>query len=155
MAARRGDSGLTLIEMLVVLSILSIAAGVLILRFAPPGSRDPGAEAGQLADRLAVAGEAALVSGTLQALVWTRDSYRIDSYQPGTGWQPVSGDAGQALGSGLSLTSDRGDGPFVIAPGGLAMPAEFRLTSAVGVWRVAFDGLSARVSTDAPAVAVP
>lgn len=155
MAARRGDSGLTLIEMLVVLSILSIAAGVLILRFSPPGNRDPAAEAGQLADRLAVAGEAALYSGTLQALVWTRDSYRIETFQPGTGWQPAPGDAGQTLGSGLSLTSDTGDGRFVIASGGLALPVQFRLTSPVGVWRVDFDGLSARVSTGSGGAALP
>lgn len=155
MAQRRGDSGLTLIEMLVVLSILSIAAGVLILRFAPHGSRDPAAEAGHLADLLAAAGETALYSGTLQALVWTSDRYRLDIYHPGTGWQTELGDAGRVLGSGLSLSRDTGDGPLLIAPGGLALPAAFRLTSPARVWRVDFDGLSARVSAGPDQAAQP
>ena len=141
---RNREAGLTLIEMLVVLSIISIAAGVLILRFAGPSAADPRAEAGRLADTLSHAAETALYSGNPSALIWSAQGYRIDTFQPGLGWQPVT--TPETLGAGLSMRRNDGhDGPLMIAPGGIALPARFLLTSADSAWRVDFNGLSADV----------
>lgn len=143
---RKADAGVTLIEMLVVLSIISIAAGVLILKFAGPSSADPRAEAGRLADTLSQAAETALYSGNPSRLIWSADSYRIDTFKPGLGWQPT--EASEPLANGLSLRRNDGhDGPLMIAPGGIALPARFLLTSAAASWRVDFNGLSAVVRT--------
>ena len=143
---RNREAGVTLIEMLVVLSIISIAAGVLILRFAGPSATDTRAEAGRLADTLSQAAETSLYSGNPSALIWSAQGYRIDTFKPGLGWQPVT--TPQALGAGLSMRRNDGhDGPLMIAPGGIALPARFLLTSADSAWRVDFNGLSAAVRT--------
>ena len=142
---RQPDPGVTLIEMLVVLSIISIAAGVLILQFAGPAT-DPRAGAEHLAETLTQAAETALYSGNPAVLVWSADSYRIDTFKPGQGWQSAL--AAQPLSNGLTLRRDDGhDGPLMIAPGGIALPARFLLTSADAAWRVDFNGLSAQVRT--------
>ena len=141
---RDGESGVTLIEMLVVLSIISVAAGVLILRFSGPATADPRAEAGRLADTLSQAAETALYSGNPSALIWTVDSYRVDTFKPGLGWQPAVDAA--ALAPGLSLRRNDGrDGPLMIAPGGIALPARFLLTASGAAWGVDFNGLQAMV----------
>lgn len=142
---RKREAGVTLIEMLVVLSIISVAAGVLILQFSGP-SNDPRAEAEHLAATLSQAAETALYSGNPSVLIWSADSYRIDTFKPGAGWQPSQ--AAQSLTNGLTLRRNDGhDGALMIAPGGIALPARFLLTSADAAWRVDFNGLSAQVRT--------
>ena len=152
---RRSDSGVTLIEMLVVLSIISIAAGVLILRFSGLVGNNPKAEAGNLAEVLTEAAETALYSGNPSALVWSSDSYRIETFKPGLGWQTAQDHGQHDLAAGVTLRRNDGhDGPLVIAPSGIALPARFLLTSADAAWRVDFNGLSAEVKApddDGPA----
>ena len=152
---RGAESGVTLIEMLVVLSIISVAAGVLILRFSGPPALDPRAEAGRLADTLSQAAETALYSGNPAALIWAADSYRIDTFKSGLGWQPAVAVA--TLAPGLSLRRDDGrDGPLMIAPGGIAMPARLVLTASDAAWTVDFNGLQAMVRTPTdPVPALP
>ena len=143
---RREDAGVTLIEMLVVLSIISIAAGVLTLRFSNLTGNDPKAEAGQLADVLTQAGETALYSGNPSALIWSQTGYRVETFKPGLGWKVTEGHGQHDLAAGLSLRRNDGhDGPLMIAPSGIALPARFLLTSADAAWGVAFNGLSAEV----------
>ncbi|MBC7735711.1 MAG: prepilin-type N-terminal cleavage/methylation domain-containing protein [Candidatus Saccharibacteria bacterium] len=143
---RDAESGVTLIEMLVVLSIISVAAGVLILRFSGPAALDPRAEAGRLAYALSQAAETALYSGNPSALIWTADSYRVDTFKPGLGWQPAIAVA--TLARGVSLRRNDGrDGPLMIAAGGIALPARLVLTSPDAAWVVDFNGLQAMVRT--------
>ena len=146
MMVRRAESGVTLVEMLVVLSIISIAAGVLTLQFPGLTGNDTKAEAGQLADVLTQAGETALYSGNPRALIWSQDGYRLESFTPGLGWQIADGQAQHDFAAGLSLRRNDGhDGPLMIAPGGIALPARFLLTTGNAAWRVDFNGLSAEV----------
>ena len=143
---RRADSGVTLIEMLVVLSIISIAAGVLMLRFSDLTGNDPKAEAGHLAEVLTEAAETALYSGNPGALVWSQDGYRVETFKPGLGWQIVERQGQRDLAAGITLRRNDGhDGPLMIAPGGIALPARFLLTTVDAAWRVDFNGLSAEV----------
>ena len=143
---RRGDNGVTLIEMLVVLSVISIAAGVLILRFSATPGTDPRAEADRLAAVLTEAAEAALYSGNPGALIWSDDSYRVAVFTQGAGWQAASGAPQRDLAGGVTLRRDDGrDGPLMIAPGGIALPASFLVTSSGPTWQVYFNGLSAEV----------
>ena len=147
-AGRKADAGITLIEMLVVLSIISIAAGVLVLQFSGASRSDTKAEAAHLADVLTQAGETALYSGNPGALIWSQTGYRIESFKPGLGWQIAEGNVQHDLGVGLTLTrADGRDGPLMIAPGGIALPARFLLTNASAAWRVDFNGLSAEVKS--------
>ncbi len=143
---RQAEAGVTLIEMLVVLSIISIAAGVLTLQFSSIGGADPKAEAGQFAEVLTQAGEAALYSGNPSALIWSQSGYRVENFKPGLGWQTADGHGQHDLGAGLSLGRSGGqDGPLMIAPGGIALPARFELRGSGAKWLVDFNGLSAEV----------
>ncbi len=152
---RNAQAGVTLIEMLVVLSIISVAAGVLILRFSGPANSDPRVEAGRLADTLSQAAETALYSGNPSVLIWSTDSYRVDTFKPGLGWQPAV--AAAPLAAGLSLNRNDGQaGPLMIAPGGIALPARFMLASPDAAWRVDFNGLQAMVrNSDADGPVLP
>ena len=143
---RKRDAGVTLIEMLVVLSIIAIASGALMLRFAGRTTDDPVAEAALLADAMTAAAEAALVSGNPQAVVYGDHDYRILSWQPGSNWQDVPGSK-HVLNAGLHLARlDGQKGPLLMAPGGVAEPSGFVLASAARKVTVQFDGLAATVA---------
>ena len=146
---RKADAGVTLIEMLVVLSIIAIASGALMLRFAGKTGTDPMAEAGRLADAITAAAEVALVSGNPQAVVWGDHDYRLMAWRPGQNWQDAPG-SHHALDPSLRLARVDGQkGSLVLAPGGVAQPAGFVLASADRRIEVRFDGLAAAVVPDA------
>ena len=139
---RAGQAGVTLIERLVVLSIIAIASGAVMLRFVGQSGTDAVAEAGRLADAMTVASEAALVSGNPQAVVWSAHGWRLMGWQSGRDWQTLSQ---HDLGAGLTLTRlDGQNGPVIMAPGGVAQPASFALTLPDHRSEVRFDGLAAR-----------
>jgi general secretion pathway protein H len=75
---RDRQAGLTLIEMLVVLVIVAVMAGVAVLGL---GSLDRGsraeAEARRLADRLQLASDEVLVAGAPLAMLWDPGGYRF------------------------------------------------------------------------------
>ena len=75
---RHGEAGVSLVEVLVVLAIIGVMAGVGVLGL---GAADRGAraeaEARRLADRLQLAADEVLVTGTPHALVWDAEGYRF------------------------------------------------------------------------------
>lgn len=78
---RDPEAGLTLIEVLVVLAIIGVMAGVTMLGL---GALDRGtraeAEARRLADRLQLAIDESMVSNAVFAMVWDEHGYRFDQW---------------------------------------------------------------------------
>lgn len=141
---RRGEAGLTLLEVLVVLAVLSVIAGsaitlVPVTRAGAPLDR----AAAALADDLTRAGTGNAVRATGLEIDWSDRGYRIR----GGGL-----DTSRDLPAGVILTATQVP-PFKVST--LGYPEALRpldLTLAAGSKRVAlrFDGLSMLEGDDAP-----
>lgn len=148
--ARDAEAGLTLIEMLVVLAIVAVMAGVTVLGL---GALDRGgraeAEARRLADRLQLASDTALVAGAPLAMAWNARGYRFLRWDAGRGAWAGSGDGlldtPHALPPALRLERADGGGAaaLLITPDLPQPPAGFRVAGGSTSWGVAFDGFGA------------
>lgn len=147
---RHPEAGLTLIEVLVVLAIIGVMAGVSVLSL---GALDRGAraetEAMRLADRMQLASDEALTSNTTLTLVWTARGYRFDRWDAaGAVWRRIDrGPLGVARALPGALRLQRRDGldpaPVEIAAD-LPQATTELVIAGVGVaWAVVFDGFSA------------
>ena len=147
---RDGEAGVTLVEVLVVLAIVGVMAGVAVLGL---GATDRGAraeaEARRLADRLELAADEALVTGTPHALVWDAEGYRFLAWDRAESeWtdapQPLLGRA-HDLAGGLALEDEisQASGTLLIAPEMAEAPAELRIGGGAAPWRVRVHGFSA------------
>ena len=152
---RQADHGVTLIEMMVVLVIVAVMAGLAMTSLYPGSAqRKLSGAAEVLVQRLALASDEAMVTGRPLAFEARTADYRFLQWQGDAGWQPVSGGPlGQStdLGDGMQIDALAQDGtvlpftgPHVIAPGGDA--AGFRIALQIAGQRrlVLFDGLNAR-----------
>lgn len=132
-------TGLTLVEMLVTLTIVGVAAGVVVLGVGV-GDRDVGVEgeANRLADRLRLASDEVLVTRRPLALTFDREGYVF------TG---TDGDLAEPhrLTDGVVLLGLQTASPVPIDPDGTAV-AGFGLAQGDSRWRVDFDGLNAVVT---------
>jgi general secretion pathway protein H len=144
---RDGQSGLTLIEMLIVLVIIGIATSAAVLSVNMVG-RDRRAEdeAVRLVAHLEMAVDEGLVSRTPLALFWTAGGYGFKR-QTADGWQAAETPrlvADHALPSALVL--HRMDGvtdPVLVAEDGLGAAVNLELSGTGVPWVVAFNGFSA------------
>lgn len=144
---RDRQSGLTLIEMLIVLVIMGIATSAATLGVNMIG-RDRRAEdeAVRLAAHLTVAVDKGLVSRERLALFWTSGSYEIKRQTP-AGWQPAEAPQlarTHALPAALVLR--RVDGltdQVVVSEDGLGPAVVLEISGSDVPWIVAFDGFSA------------
>jgi len=148
LGARRGDSGLTLIEMLAVLALIGIMSGLALAVWRPdaPGRR-LSAEAQGLAARLALAADEALVTGRPLALRWQSGGYDIVQWDPVTGWQAarLPGLAtAHRLAAGIVI--GQADGLLIVSPQGDGPPLDLALQAGSKRAVVRFDGLTARVA---------
>ncbi len=152
--ARDPEAGVSLVEVMVVLAIVGIMAGVAVLGLGGGGGTGAEAEARRLADRLQLAADEALVTGAPRALQWSPDAYRFlvwDGQE--RGWRPegrpLLSDAHE-LPRGLALRSAEGEAVIVLAADSAAAPATLAVDGADTSWTVAFDGLTAHVAPGAP-----
>jgi general secretion pathway protein H len=141
---RRADSGVTLIEMMIVLAVIGVATGAATLGLGALARNDQAeAEARRLAQALGQAVDQALMTGNDQRMTWDVAGYVIG----GADYHPLAG--------AVTLKRDQqtGDAALLLltdsAAGG---PATFVLTGQDAIWQVAFDGLAASA---APAPALP
>lgn len=129
MGSRQGQAGFTLVELLVVVVILALLAGVTTVGFGRGAEQRFRTSSGQVEDWLDQAGSEAILSGntlgikfgdhTLTALVWA------DSQ-----WQPLLSLAALSLQAPLQLSiidaaTDRTDPAtpdFIVLPSGEVMP---------------------------------
>lgn len=153
---RRGrEAGVTLVEVLVVLALLGVTAGVAAISLRPEdrAGRGGAQEAELLAARLSIALEGSMVGGHVAALDWEDGSYRFMQRRDGAWsahpnprlgtWQSVGGGGLSREGAELAER----EGRLMITPGALPPPtgpAVFALGGARGA-RVIFDGVTARV----------
>ncbi len=137
---RRIDSGVTLIEMMIVLAVIGVATGAATLGLGALG-RDNAAEreARRLATAMGFAVDGALISGVPRVMTWDAQGYQIE------------GGARRELGPGVMLARADGVAERVTLSADATGAVDFMIQGQGPVWRVAFDGLSARaLPGDAP-----
>ncbi len=141
----RGEIGLTLVEMLVVLAIIAVMAGAVAMSIGSGTGRTTEAEARRLAARLELAGDEAMVTGRTVGFAWDRGSYRFMTLKAGK-WQDEAASALEphSLPDGLAIDADV-KAPIVIGADGGGNPIALRLVPGKGSsWTVAFDGVQAQ-----------
>lgn len=146
---RQPESGLTLVEVLVVLAIIGIVSAAAVPALFPSGGQRVARDAAQLlAGRMNLVMDAALTGQGNWRMEWWETGYafrRIDGAEPraSSAVQPNRHD----LPSGLVLVGAAAS-PVALLADGLGQPAQFQLRASSGpVAQVEFDGLTARVTS--------
>ena len=122
------DRGLTLIEMLVVLAIIAVAAGATVLSLAPHQGNATEAEARRLAAAIQTATDRSIATGARDALTVDARGYAIGGvHHP----LPTGTMLDSAAGSDLPVAFDD------------ARPFDLVVTAGSDRWVVSFDGLRA------------
>lgn len=156
--SRSGDSGVTLIEMLVVLSLIAVSAGVVTLALPGAGQgRTVTQEANLLAARLNLAAERSLIEGRHFRLDWTTQGYGFDEWTD-DGWNDANGaplSEDHLLDRDAVLTDADGarQGRLRVTPDLLPPEAgvlELTLSAGTARQAVVFDGIVAQLRTGAP-----
>lgn len=151
-AARDPQSGLTLVEVLVVIAVIGVATGAAMmgLNGADRNAR-PQAEAVRLARHLSLAVDEALVSGLPLQLIWDEGGYAFVQWREAD-WRP-------AAVPGLALRHDiraplrmagDGDDAILIAASGSGPARAVEFQGAGTAWQVRFDGFTALAAPRAP-----
>lgn len=148
------DSGITLIEMLVVLAVIGVATGATMLGVnASDRSSRAQSEAVRLANNLSLGVDEAMVTGTPLALIWDQDGYSFVAWSAAQNdWRAAAPGilaARHQLRAPLQLAIAGKDGnaSVLIAPSGLGSPLMFVFSTPApsdnAAWVVNFDGFSA------------
>jgi general secretion pathway protein H len=148
----RSEGGFTLIEMLIVLVIIGIAAGAVTLGIGSV-TRAPSVEteARRLASRLQVAADDAMLGDRLIAFTAEEHGYGFATFGADGALIPRTDDAlgFHRLPSGIVVTLSVRP-PVVLGVDGAGQPMAATVTSGAQRWVVSFDGLTAR-AVPAPA----
>lgn len=152
MQRRRGELGMTLVEMLVVLAIIGVTAGAAVLGIGA-ATRAPNieAEAHLLAERLQLAADDVMVKDRPLAFTWDEKGYGFVAWD-GRRWES-EGSAGlerHRLPGGMALEPKAARAPVPIGIDGMGMPVSVRLRNAAESWVIAYDGVTVTAS-QAPA----
>ena len=140
------DAGLTLVEMMVTLAIISIMTGIAILGIgAANRTATVQVEAQRLAGRLRLAADEVLVTRRVLAFSSDTGSYGFVTLDAdGRTWKPdavkLLGERHRAPGSMHFIHPQQA--PTVIAPDGLGQPIQIRIFDPKTSWTVDFDGLN-------------
>ena len=141
----RGDrAGMTLVEILVVLAIVGVMAGVVVLGVGV-GDRGMGVEteANRLADRLRLAADDVLVTRRPLSLAFDGEGYGFVRSDAGTAGVVDALAERHALPDGVRMVGLGVASPVSIDPDGAQPVAAFGLAKGDRRWRVTFDGLNA------------
>jgi general secretion pathway protein H len=137
---------MTLIEMLIVLAIIAVAAGAVTLGIGA-ATRAPSvqSEAQRLAERLQAAADDAMLGDALVAFTAEKTGYGFARFD-GQTWQPVDGDAlgFHPLPGGMTMRLSAKP-PVVLGPEGSGKPLTAVIAARGQSVSVAYDGLTARV----------
>ena len=145
MPGRGDEAGMTLIEMMVVLAIIGVAAGATLLGIGA-ATRAPSAEAEarRLASRLQSVADEAMVNDSPVAFTWDAKGYAFLSWN-GIGWRE-GGDEAHArhrLPAGMRIDMGRRRPPLALGVDGSGVPAAIGLVMGPNRWLVVYDGLAA------------
>lgn len=141
-----GQSGLTLVEILVVLAIIAVMSSVVVLGLGGAGqAQSAQAEARRLAASIQLASDEALVADRALALSWDAEGYSFVEWSGG-GWQPHrSAGLGErhSFSEEISLSADSETAPLPI---GENAPLNLTLKAGGQSWSVRFDGINANAA---------
>jgi general secretion pathway protein H len=136
--------GFTLIEVLVVVTIIALLISLVAVKLAPDARQSLGDEGAQLAALLTHARHEAIATGAPLAWQRTEAGYQFLQRGPDRKWQPIADDASlraRTLPTGVSFasietpaTASRGSQTVSLLPTGIADP--FRITLMLGEHRV-------------------
>ena len=137
------SSGLTLVEVLVVLAVIGIVGSVAVLSVGPTArSSTLQAEAQRLAASIQRASDEALIADRAAALSWDESRYAFVEWDgEARRWQPRQEASAHELPDDMILAAQGGEAPAAI--GEAAGPLQFTLTEGARSWRVSYDGLNA------------
>jgi len=132
--------GMTLVEILVVLAVVGVAAGAVVLGLGSM-DRDTGVqiEANRFADRLRLAADDVLVAGRPLSVAWTPDGY---AFQGADDLTDALRDR-HRLPDGVRMEGPEGPAVATIDPDGAAPVMVFAFRKDDIAWTVSFDGLNA------------
>ena len=138
MTSRGAESGMTLVEMLVVLAIIGVIAGATVFAIGA-ATRGPSveAEARRLANELQLAADEAMVDDRRVAMIWDEKSYAFVRENAPTA------PARHELPAGIRMNMGASRQPLPIGVDGSGIPATAGLRGASERWIVAYDGLTA------------
>lgn len=143
---------MTLIEMLVVLAIIGIAAGAVTIGIGA-ATRAPSveSEARRLATRLQAAADDAMLGDRMVAFTAQKSGYGFASYDRAGGLVPETSEAMafHTLPGGMVMALSARP-PVILGIDGQGQPLIATITSGRQRWQVAFDGLTARAAPAAP-----
>ena len=139
------EAGMTLVEMLVVLAIVGIAAGAVSLGIGA-ATRQPTAEteARRFASLIQSAADDSMLGDRLVALTVTSHGYGFSEWG-GTGWQAKSGEAYayHEMPAGMDMTLDQ-QPPYILGVEGATKPLNATIRFGSQLWHVHYDGVTAQ-----------
>lgn len=145
---RSAEAGITLIEVLVVLAVIGVAAGATMLgvNASERGSRAE-TEAIRLAQRLSLSVDEAIISGRDHLLIWDDTGYRFERRTADGGWAaaevPILAQR-HDLPAPIRLAERDGQPePLTISAAATGPQTVLVLTANSTSWVVAFDGFTA------------
>lgn len=146
-AVPAAQAGMTLIEMLIVLVVIGIAAGAVSLGIGS-ATRSPTAEteARRFATQLQAAADDAMLGDRMVALTVTPNGYGF-SVWGGTGWVPKPGEAFayHRMPSGMVMTLDKVP-PVILGVDGAGEPMNATVRFGSQLWQVRYDGMTAHAT---------
>jgi general secretion pathway protein H len=142
------EQGMTLVEVMIVLAIIGVAAGAVSLGIGS-ASRETSvrAEATRLAERLQLAADQAMVDD--RQVLWLRNQrgYRFAFAEGDRSAAPQDADADalmpHRLPAGMRLDVSRGAAVVPVTTGDRGGALSARLSQDDSIWEVRFDGLTA------------
>lgn len=148
MGNRHSEAGVTLLEILIVLVIVGVMAGMVSIAAGVGGSKNALSRASDLmASRLTLVAERAALTGEDAAIAWDTDGYRFLQYRDGT-WAPyrmLSMEADERLGT-VHLDGAASPASAIISAdlgASDSRPLRWVMESGADRVDVVFDGLSA------------
>lgn len=138
------EAGMTLVEMMIVLVIIGVAAGATVLGIGV-ATRAPNAEAEarRLSSRLQSVADEAMVTDRPLAFTWDTKGYAFLSWD-GAGWQEGKDEAHarHALPGGMKIDMAGRKPPLILGVDGSGVPAAIGLVTGPERWLVVYDGLA-------------
>src|SRR5262245_39239859 len=147
----RSTRGFTLIEVLVVVTIVALLVSLVAVKLAPDARQSIADEGAQLAALLLHARQESIATGAPLAWQRTETGYQFLQRGPDRKWQPIAGDVSlraRTLPTGVSVASvetpaTRGNQTVILLPTGTDDPFRITLTLGEHRARVMSDGVAA------------